>query len=81
MAARSGMEAGSSRKSGKDDTLFAGPGGVAGRKVKVVGGKLKLRNVKKEKREANAREKRAKAVEEDLDQRVKAKSDRYCKQT
>ncbi|KAJ8904542.1 hypothetical protein NDN08_001060 [Rhodosorus marinus] len=52
-----------------------------GRKLGVVGGKLKLKNVKKERERALRKAKRELNEEQQVDERVKKKSDRYCQQT
>jgi len=52
-----------------------------GRKLGVVGGKLKLKNVKKERERALRKAKRELSEEQQVDERVKKKSDRYCQQT
>jgi len=51
------------------------------RKLGVVGGKLKLKNVKKERERALRKAKRELNEEQQVDERVKKKSDRYCQQT
>jgi len=56
-------------------------GKTGGRKPGVTRGRLKLKNVRKERERQEKKMKKAAAAEEKLDERVKKKSDRYCKQT